>query len=154
MLTFARGSCLFGPVVTGLLFGGAALVGMTYPVVLEHGFFFDARTVVLSISALFGGPVAAAISGAMAAGYRLWSCRCHDQRERDNDAGDPLRRNGRFNLGEQQRHRQVDDQAHDGQDDQGRGPVGLLQEMPDCQADQNGKSDTEQANRQTMAAYP
>ncbi|ANK81634.1 MAG: hypothetical protein TEF_13140 [Rhizobiales bacterium NRL2] len=36
------------------------------------GIIFDGRTVVLSMGALFGGPLVAAISAAMAAGFRIW----------------------------------------------------------------------------------
>lgn len=59
------------PVVSGALFGGVCVIGMMLPVVLAPGVFFDARTVVLSMAGLFGGPVVALIAGAIAAAYRI-----------------------------------------------------------------------------------
>ena len=42
------------------------------PVVLMPGVIFDARSVVLSMAGLFGGPLVACIAAAMAATGRLW----------------------------------------------------------------------------------
>src|SRR5690606_11964309 len=39
---------------------------------VQDGVIFDARTVVLSMAALFGGPIAAGIAGLIAGVYRLW----------------------------------------------------------------------------------
>ncbi len=58
--------------LSGALFGLAAVVGMTYPVTLAPGVFFDARTVVISMAGLFGGPMAAGISALIAVAYRAW----------------------------------------------------------------------------------
>ena len=58
--------------LTGLLFGGACVFGIMISSVGQSGIIVDARTVVLSIAGLFGGPLAAATAGTMAAGYRLW----------------------------------------------------------------------------------
>ncbi|TQL81181.1 EAL domain-containing protein [Delftia sp. HK171] len=55
-----------GQTTTGLLFGGICVVGMHTPIVLEPGIFFDARSVVLSMSGLFGGPLVAAVAACMA----------------------------------------------------------------------------------------
>jgi diguanylate cyclase (GGDEF)-like protein/PAS domain S-box-containing protein len=57
---------------SGLLFGGICVIGMSTPITLQPGLFFDARTVVLSMAALFGGPLVAAVSSVLAGGYRLW----------------------------------------------------------------------------------
>ena len=57
--------------LSGLLFGAICVVGMLKPLQLAPGVIIDARSVVLSMAALFGGPWAAAISTAMAAAMRL-----------------------------------------------------------------------------------
>ena len=57
--------------LSGLLFGAICVVGMLKPLHLAPGVIIDARSVVLSMAALFGGPWAAAISTAMAAAMRL-----------------------------------------------------------------------------------
>lgn len=51
-----------GMVAQGILFGGVAVIGMYRPLQLEPGLFFDGRSVMLSICALFYGPLAAATS--------------------------------------------------------------------------------------------
>jgi PAS domain S-box-containing protein len=58
--------------VTGLAYGAVCIVGMLAPIEYAPGVIFDARSVVLSISGLFGGPIAAAIAGVIAGGYRIW----------------------------------------------------------------------------------
>lgn len=58
--------------VVGVLYGLAAVAAMASPVTLAAGYIFDSRSVTLTIAALFGGPWVAAISGAVAAAYRLW----------------------------------------------------------------------------------
>lgn len=59
-------------VISGILFGCVALVGMLLPVRWESGIIFDGRSIVLSIAGLFGGPVSASIAALMSAIYRLW----------------------------------------------------------------------------------
>ena len=56
-----------GQVFSGILFGTICVVGMLTPVVLMPGVIFDARSVVLSMAGLFGGPLVACIAAAMAA---------------------------------------------------------------------------------------
>ncbi|MCZ8218359.1 MAG: EAL domain-containing protein [Acidovorax sp.] len=63
---------LVGQAFSGLIFGGICVVGMLTPVVLMPGVIFDARSVVLSMAGLFGGPLVACIAAAMAATGRLW----------------------------------------------------------------------------------
>jgi len=58
--------------LSGLLFGSVALVGMMTPIVLQPGLIFDGRSIVVAVAGLFGGPVAAAVAVVMAAGYRYW----------------------------------------------------------------------------------
>ena len=63
-----------GPVrgtAMGLLFGGAAILSMLNAVTYQPGIIFDGRTVMLSLGALHGGPLAAGIAGLLAAAYRL-----------------------------------------------------------------------------------
>ncbi|PIF89419.1 PAS domain S-box-containing protein/diguanylate cyclase (GGDEF)-like protein [Acidovorax sp. 62] len=63
---------LIGQIVSGALFGGICVVGMLLPVVLMPGVIFDARSVVLCMAGLFGGPVVAIIAGTLTMGWRLW----------------------------------------------------------------------------------
>ncbi|HDR04967.1 MAG TPA: PAS domain S-box protein [Candidatus Marinimicrobia bacterium] len=60
-----------GAVLQGILFGGVALLGMLNPFVIREGLIFDGRSVVLSLCALFFGPLSGAIAGMMAAAYRI-----------------------------------------------------------------------------------
>ncbi len=62
---------VMGRVAMGVLFGCACLLTMSDPSELYPGVIVDARRVVLTVSGVFGGPVAAAITAAMAGGYRL-----------------------------------------------------------------------------------
>lgn len=61
-----------GAVLQGVLFGLVAMLGMLNPLVFEEGLVFDGRSVVISLCALFFGPVAAAISAVMAIVLRLY----------------------------------------------------------------------------------
>lgn len=56
----------------GVWFGGACIVGMLMPISVQSGIIFDARSVVLSMAALFGGPLVAGIAGLLAGSYRAW----------------------------------------------------------------------------------
>jgi diguanylate cyclase (GGDEF)-like protein/PAS domain S-box-containing protein len=66
-----RSRPLAGRVFSGVIFGGICVVGMLTPLVLERGVIFDARSVVLSMAGLFGGPLVAGVAAAMAAAARL-----------------------------------------------------------------------------------
>ena len=61
-----------GQVLSGFLFGGICVIGMMTPIEAAPGVIFDARSVVLSMAGLFGGPVIGGIAGVIAGGYRLW----------------------------------------------------------------------------------
>ncbi|MDM8348043.1 EAL domain-containing protein [Pseudomonas sp. sp1636] len=63
---------LLRQLLAGGLFGAICVVGMLAPLQLHEGLIFDARTVVLSMAGLFGGPLVATIAGLMAGAYRLW----------------------------------------------------------------------------------
>lgn len=57
--------------IQGLLFGFIAIVGMLDPFVLAPGLIFDGRTVVISICALFFGPISGGIAAFLAILYRF-----------------------------------------------------------------------------------
>ncbi|MDD3567931.1 MAG: PAS domain S-box protein [Bacteroidales bacterium] len=61
-----------GAVLQGILFGSVAILGMINPLVFEEGLVFDGRSVVISLCALFFGPIPAAISAGMAIVLRLY----------------------------------------------------------------------------------
>ncbi|MDP2365717.1 MAG: PAS domain S-box protein, partial [Ignavibacteria bacterium] len=62
---------LISKVLQGLLFGVTAIVGMLNPFVLTEGIIFDGRSIVISLSTLFFGPVSGAIAAIMAVAFRL-----------------------------------------------------------------------------------
>ncbi len=66
-----RNRPLIGQLVSGALFGAICVVGMLVPVVLVPGVIFDARSVVLSMAGLFGGPLVAGVAGAMTIAWRI-----------------------------------------------------------------------------------
>ncbi|WP_439816530.1 diguanylate cyclase domain-containing protein [Zavarzinia sp. CC-PAN008] len=57
-------------VLTGITFGAAAILCMALAVEVRQGLLFDIRSAVLILSALFGGPVVAAVATAMAMAFR------------------------------------------------------------------------------------
>lgn len=58
--------------LAGLWFGGVCVAGMSLPLELAPGVIFDARSVVLSMAALFGGVLVGGVAALIAATYRLW----------------------------------------------------------------------------------
>ena len=58
--------------VLGLLFGAICVISMRNAISPESGMYFDGRSVVLSMAALFNGPLVACIAGLIAAIYRIW----------------------------------------------------------------------------------
>lgn len=58
--------------LSGLIFGGICMAGMLMPISPAPGVLIDTRTVVLSMAALFGGPLVAGIAVVMTAVARLW----------------------------------------------------------------------------------
>lgn len=67
-----RANQTISQVLSGLMFGGICVVGMMAPIVVVPGVIFDPRTVILSMAGLFGGPLVATITAAIAGGYRAW----------------------------------------------------------------------------------
>ena len=61
-----------GLIIQGLLFGAVSIIGMIHPIVFSEGIIFDGRSVVLSLVALFFGPVSGVIAGVMAFAFRLY----------------------------------------------------------------------------------
>lgn len=58
--------------LSGLLFGGVALVGMMTPVVLQPGLIFDGCSIILAVAGFVCGPLTAFVAAAMAVAYRIW----------------------------------------------------------------------------------
>ncbi len=58
--------------VSGLLFGSVALVGMLTPMQFAPGLIFDGRSIILSVAGLFGGPLTAVVAALPTAVYRGW----------------------------------------------------------------------------------
>lgn len=61
-----------GKVIVGILFGGAAMVGMLLPMQYAPGIIFDGRSILLGIIGLFGGAIAASVAVLMTVALRLW----------------------------------------------------------------------------------
>ena len=59
-------------ILGGLVFGGVAIAGMSYPFHFSDGIIFDGRSVVLSMAGYFGGWATAGIASILTAAYRLW----------------------------------------------------------------------------------
>ncbi|MBP8606299.1 MAG: PAS domain S-box protein [Phycisphaerae bacterium] len=59
-------------ILCGFFFGLAAIVTMTNSFVLRPGAIFDCRSVILSVTGMFAGPVPALIAAVLAALYRIW----------------------------------------------------------------------------------
>jgi len=56
----------------GMVFGGAAVIGMLRPLVLAPGLIFDGRSVMISLCGLFFGPAAVAVAAGMAFVCRIF----------------------------------------------------------------------------------
>ncbi len=64
-------STRLGAVLQGVVFGGAAVIGMLRPFVFAPGLIFDGRSVMISLGSLFFGPWAAAVTCLMTLPLRL-----------------------------------------------------------------------------------
>lgn len=69
---YSRGNAALRQVCLGVLFGVICVIGMMAPLQFSSGIIFDARSVIIGVAGLFGGPVAGGIAAAIAGGYRLW----------------------------------------------------------------------------------
>ena len=70
VLRFWQENLFVQRVVSGILFGGICVIGMLAPIQYSTGVIFDARSVILAMAGLFGGPVVGAIAGIIAGVYR------------------------------------------------------------------------------------
>lgn len=59
-------------IYSGFLFGSISAVAICTPVLLAPGVIIDARSIVLSMAGLFGGPIVAGIAVAIASITRIW----------------------------------------------------------------------------------
>lgn len=60
-----------GMLLQGVVFGGAAMIGMLRPFVFAPGLIFDGRSVMISLAGLFFGPWTAAVTCLMTIPLRL-----------------------------------------------------------------------------------
>ncbi|MDR7305309.1 EAL domain-containing protein [Rhodoferax saidenbachensis] len=67
-----RGQERLSQISSGVLFGGICVIGMMTPLVMTPGVIFDARSVVISMASLFGGPLTGTIAALIAGGYRWY----------------------------------------------------------------------------------
>ncbi len=72
ILRIWRGHAALGQLCSGVLFGGICLAGMLAPLTLSPGLAVDARSVVLSMAGLIGGPLVALVSGLMVCAYQAY----------------------------------------------------------------------------------
>ncbi len=71
LLARVRGKGKVWPqLLSGVLFGGVAVVGMAVPFQYQPGIFYDGRSIVLALSGLFGGWIATGVSVAAAGVFR------------------------------------------------------------------------------------
>jgi len=61
-----------GTLLSGILYGSICIIGMVLTIELTPGVIFDARSVILSMASLFGGPVVGGIAAGMAIFGRWW----------------------------------------------------------------------------------
>lgn len=59
-------------ILYGLSLGGAAIVAMSHPVFLNNGVIADIRGSIITVAAMFGGPMIGLLTVAAATFYRLW----------------------------------------------------------------------------------
>ncbi|MGJ7580828.1 putative bifunctional diguanylate cyclase/phosphodiesterase [Variovorax sp. RHLX14] len=71
-LRFWRDRTVPRQLTSGLLFGLICAVGMLFPVTLSPGVIIDARSVVIAIAALLGGPLVGGVTYVVAALMRWW----------------------------------------------------------------------------------
>ncbi len=58
--------------ISGVLFGVVAVVGMLTPMTVAPGVIYDGRSIVLAVAGYVGGPVVAGVAAVIAAAYRVW----------------------------------------------------------------------------------
>lgn len=61
---------MWARILSGLLFGVVAIIGMNFPFRYSPGIIYDGRSIILSLAGLFGGGITAALSALIAGIYR------------------------------------------------------------------------------------
>jgi PAS domain S-box-containing protein len=61
-----------GRIVSGVLFGAVAIIGMMNPLVFSPGLIFDGRSIIISAAGFLGGWVTALVAAVLAIVYRGW----------------------------------------------------------------------------------
>lgn len=69
---YSRGNAALRQICLGVLFGVICVIGMLAPLQFSSGIIFDARSVIIAVAGMFGGPVSGGIAAAIAGGYRWW----------------------------------------------------------------------------------
>lgn len=65
-------SLISGKILQGILFGIIVCIGMYHPFVFKEGIFFDGRSIVISLSSLFFGPITGLIASIISIIYRIY----------------------------------------------------------------------------------
>jgi len=71
LLNFIQDRPSVKKILTGILFGGIAIIAMMTPFRLSSGIFYDGRSIILTLAGLFGGGPAALIAAVIAGLYRF-----------------------------------------------------------------------------------
>jgi diguanylate cyclase (GGDEF)-like protein/PAS domain S-box-containing protein len=70
-ISYRRRKDLSKMILQGILMGSAAIIGMINPFIVAPGLIFDGRSIILSVTALFLGPLTSIIAGIMAIAFRI-----------------------------------------------------------------------------------
>lgn len=63
---------LSNQIISGVLFGSVAIIGMMNPLHFSAGIIFDGRSMILNVAGLFGGPIVASIGALLCGSYRVY----------------------------------------------------------------------------------
>lgn len=63
---------LLAKILSGVLFGATAIVGMKTPFIFVPGLIFDGRSIILGVAGAFGGPLVAGIAALIAGLFRIY----------------------------------------------------------------------------------
>ena len=63
---------LWVKLLSGLLFGGVTIVGMSTPFHYAPGVIYDGRSIVMVLAGLFGGGIATLVAAVVAGAYRVF----------------------------------------------------------------------------------
>ncbi len=65
-------SLISGKIFQGIIFGSIVCIGMYHPFVFKEGIFFDGRSILISLSSLFFGPLTGIIASLFSIIYRIY----------------------------------------------------------------------------------